>query len=131
MCNNKAFQRLFHRNNQSSCWYLFTRLSQHSLGHVTGSRHSSSVSVSLIISVTAESDSDPTWKMSENKREIPSGLKKILDADVKISKDFVEFVNNKYPSNALRAHLKSLEISCHGIPWYKIKLLCQKVKIQL
>ena len=97
--------------------YLFTRLSQHSLGHVTGSRHSSSVSVSLIISVTAESDSDLTWKMSENKREIPSGLKKILDADVKISKDFVEFVNNKYPSNALRAHLKSLEISCHGIPW--------------
>ena len=69
--------------------------------------------------------------MSENKREIPSGLKKILDADVKLSKEFVEFVNNKYPSNSLRGHLKSLEISCHGIPWYKIKQLCQKVKIQL
>ena len=55
--------------------------------------------------------------MSENKREIPSGLKSILDADVKLSKDFVEFVNQKYPSNTLRGHLKSLEISCHGIPW--------------
>ena len=55
--------------------------------------------------------------MSENKREIPSALKKILDADVKVSKDFVEFVNKRYPSQALRGHLKSLEISCHGIPW--------------
>ena len=55
--------------------------------------------------------------MSENKREIPSALKKILDADVKVSKDFVEFVNQRYPSQALRGHLKSLEISCHGIPW--------------
>merc|ERR1712038_592145 len=33
------------------------------------------------------------------------------------SKDFVEFVNKRYPSQALRGHLKSLEISCHGIPW--------------
>ena len=71
--------------------------------------------LSLINSFSAESD--PTWKMSENKRTIPSGLKNILDADVKLSKDFVEFVNSRYPSNALRGHLKNLEISCHGIPW--------------
>merc|ERR1711990_336133 len=58
-----------------------------------------------------------TWKMSENKRTIPSGLRNILDADVKLSKDFVEFVNSRYPSNALRGHLKNLEISCHGLPW--------------
>lgn len=60
--------------------------------------------------------------MSENKREIPSGLKSILDADVKLSKDFVEFVSNKYPSHALRGHLKNLEISCHGIPWLFISI---------
>ena len=48
--------------------------------------------------------------MSENKREIPSGLKNILDADVRLSKDFVEFVNKKYPSSMFRTHLKSLEV---------------------
>merc|ERR1711953_1464227 len=60
-----------------------------------------------------------TRKMSgqNSKREIPSILKNILDADVKLSKEFVEFVNQRYPSQALRGHLKSLEISCHGIPW--------------
>ena len=50
-----------------------------------------------------------------SKREIPSILKNILDADVKLSKEFVEFVNKKYPIDSLRGHLKSLEISCHGI----------------
>merc|ERR1711936_570175 len=60
-----------------------------------------------------------TRKMSgqNSKREIPSILKNILDADVKLSKEFVEFVNKKYPIDSLRGHLKSLEISCHGIPW--------------
>ena len=60
--------------------------------------------------------------MSENKREIPSALKSILESDVKLSKDFVEFVNNKYPGQALRSHLKHLEISCHGIPWLFISI---------
>ena len=49
--------------------------------------------------------------MSEqSKREIPSGLKKILEADVKLSKEFVEAVNKKYPISAYRVHLKSLEV---------------------
>jgi len=56
--------------------------------------------------------SDPTTK-----REIPTGLKKLLELDVKLSKDFVELVNQKYPIETYRAHLKSLEVSCHGIPW--------------
>jgi len=54
---------------------------------------------------------------SQSKREIPSSLKKLLDLDVKLSKEFVELVNKKYPIETYRAHLKSLEISCHGIPW--------------
>jgi len=51
------------------------------------------------------------------KREIPTGLKKLLELDVKLSKEFVEAVNKKYPIDTIRSHLKSLEISCHGIPW--------------
>jgi len=52
-----------------------------------------------------------------SKREVPSVLRNILDADVTLSKQFVEFVNKKYPIESIRVHLKSLEISCHGIPW--------------
>lgn len=49
-----------------------------------------------------------------SKREVPSVLRNILDADVTLSKQFVEFVNKKYPIESIRVHLKSLEISCHG-----------------
>ena len=31
------------------------------------------------------------------KREVPSQLKKILDLDIKLSKDLVEKVNQRYP----------------------------------
>ena len=31
------------------------------------------------------------------KREVPSGLKKILDLDIKLSKDLVETVNQRHP----------------------------------
>ena len=31
------------------------------------------------------------------KREVPSGVKKILDLDIKLSKDLVEKVNQRYP----------------------------------
>jgi len=54
---------------------------------------------------------------SSSKREIPTGIKKLLEVDVKLSKEFVEIVNKKYPIDTIRTHLKSLEISCHGIPW--------------
>jgi len=33
----------------------------------------------------------------KTKREVPSGLKKILDLDIKLSKDAVECVNQHYP----------------------------------
>ena len=46
----------------------------------------------------------------QSKREIPGGLKAILEKDVKLSKDFVELVNKKYPIAAYRSHLKSLEV---------------------
>lgn len=54
---------------------------------------------------------------SASKREVPSALKKILSIDAKLSKDAVELVNRKYPIARYRTHLKSLEVSCHGIPW--------------
>ena len=46
----------------------------------------------------------------QSKREIPGGLKSILEQDVKLSKEFVELVNKKYPIAAYRSHLKSLEV---------------------
>lgn len=62
--------------------------------------------------------------MDDNKpkREVPSELKKILEFDVKLSKDLVERVNQLYPIATYRAHLKSLEISCHGIPWLMLAI---------
>ena len=47
---------------------------------------------------------------SSSKREIPTGLKKLLEVDVKFSKEFVEVVNRKYPIDTIRTHLKSLEV---------------------
>ena len=46
----------------------------------------------------------------KSKREIPGGLKAVLEKDVKLSKEFVELVNRKYPIAAYRSHLKSLEV---------------------
>ena len=48
---------------------------------------------------------------NKSKREIPSGLRSVLETDIKLSKDFVEFVNQKYPVATYRSHLKSLEVS--------------------
>ena len=47
---------------------------------------------------------------AKSKREIPSGLKSVLEADIKLSKDFVEYVNKNYPVATYRSHLKSLEV---------------------
>ena len=52
------------------------------------------------------------------KREAPTGLKKLLEMDVKLSKEFVEFVNKKYPIDSIRTHLKSLEVRKHDYPSY-------------
>lgn len=48
--------------------------------------------------------------MEQSKREIPGGLKAVLEKDVKLSKEFVELVNKNYPIAAYRTHLKSLEV---------------------
>ena len=44
------------------------------------------------------------------KREVPSALKKILDLDIKLSKDLVERVNQRYPIASYRylVHLNSV-----------------------
>jgi len=56
--------------------------------------------------------------MSEKtKRELPSALKQTLDLDVRVTKEFLEFVKNKVNLVDYRQHLKMLEISCHGVPW--------------
>eukprot|EP00088_Acartia_fossae_P066985 TRINITY_DN8328_c0_g1_i17.p1 TRINITY_DN8328_c0_g1~~TRINITY_DN8328_c0_g1_i17.p1 ORF type:complete len:210 (-),score=13.30 TRINITY_DN8328_c0_g1_i17:176-805(-) len=57
------------------------------------------------------------------KRELPSALKKTLDLDIKITKEFVEAVKNKVPLQNYRQHMKMLEISCHGIPWLALCML--------
>jgi len=57
------------------------------------------------------------------KREVPSALKKILDLDIKVTKDLVEMVNKKYPIETYRNHMKQLEISCHGIPWLMVAII--------
>jgi len=57
-----------------------------------------------------------------SKREVPSGLKKLLDLDVKLSKDLVEWVNRRHPIASYRTHLKTLEVSCHGIPWLMLAI---------
>jgi len=59
---------------------------------------------------------------AKSKRDIPSGLRNLLDLDVKLSKEFMEQVNRRYPIATFRTHLKSLEISCHGIPWLMFAL---------
>jgi len=57
---------------------------------------------------------------SPAKRHIPSGLKSLLELDVKLTKEFVEAVNKKYPIANYRQYMKHLEISCHGVPWFMI-----------
>jgi len=53
----------------------------------------------------------------KTKREIPSALKRTLDLDVKLTKDFLDAVKDKFPLQNYRHHYKFLEISCHGVPW--------------
>jgi len=55
-----------------------------------------------------------------SKREIPSGLKKVLLVDAKLSKEVLEWVDRRYPIAGYRHHMKTLEVSCHGIPWLMI-----------
>lgn len=53
------------------------------------------------------------------KRLVPEPLRQLLDADVAATNKFVKFVEQKYgPMSKYKGHLKGLEYSCHGIPWF-------------
>ncbi|XP_057333366.1 polyisoprenoid diphosphate/phosphate phosphohydrolase PLPP6 [Microplitis mediator] len=52
-----------------------------------------------------------------DKRELPSALKKILDTDVYITNAFVKKVENLMPMKQLKMHYRALEITAHTIPW--------------
>ncbi|XP_047370178.1 polyisoprenoid diphosphate/phosphate phosphohydrolase PLPP6 isoform X2 [Vespa velutina] len=58
----------------------------------------------------------------EEKRQVPSFLKKILDVDVYLTKVFVNSLEKYLPVRQLQTHYKALEISCHGIPWIALTL---------
>jgi len=60
--------------------------------------------------------------MSEGKREVPSGLRALLAWDARLSKELVEAANKRRPIATYRTHLKSLEVSCHGIVWLIIAI---------
>ncbi|CAL4128406.1 unnamed protein product, partial [Meganyctiphanes norvegica] len=52
------------------------------------------------------------------KREVPPQLKAVLDWDIQITNGFVKFIDQNYgPLSKWKLHFKSLEMSCHGIPW--------------
>ncbi|XP_076248481.1 polyisoprenoid diphosphate/phosphate phosphohydrolase PLPP6 isoform X2 [Calliopsis andreniformis] len=54
----------------------------------------------------------------ENKREVPSLLKKILAVDAQLTENFIRFTENLMPvMKQLKIHYVALEISCHAIPW--------------
>lgn len=60
--------------------------------------------------------------MAEGKREVPSGLRALLTWDARLSKELVEAANQRRPIATYRTHLKSLEVSCHGIVWLIIAI---------
>jgi len=51
------------------------------------------------------------------KREVPSGLVKILEWDKAVTKLAFEAFDRSFGLDKHRANLKFLEYSCHGIPW--------------
>ncbi|GAB0097025.1 presqualene diphosphate phosphatase [Sergentomyia squamirostris] len=57
---------------------------------------------------------NPKTRMDE-KRDLPPILRKILAADVALTKRFVSFMLNFVPMRSLKTHCRMLEISCHGI----------------
>ncbi|XP_014354811.1 phospholipid phosphatase 6 isoform X1 [Papilio machaon] len=54
---------------------------------------------------------------TEDKRQVPPMLQKVLRYDVQITKKFVELALKTTALRSLRNHAKFLEISCHGIVW--------------
>uniref|UniRef100_U5EUT2 Putative presqualene diphosphate phosphatase n=1 Tax=Corethrella appendiculata TaxID=1370023 RepID=U5EUT2_9DIPT len=66
--------------------------------------------------MSSEPKIDPKTRF-EGDRNIPPALQKLLEWDVKLTKQFVSFLMNFVPIRSLKTHCKFLEYSCHGIVW--------------
>jgi len=54
---------------------------------------------------------------SPNKRNLPPWLVKTLEWDKKVTKTAFEAFDKNFGFNKYRTHMKTLEISCHGLIW--------------
>ena len=54
---------------------------------------------------------------SQTKREVPEGLKSVLEWDKKITRKTFDAFDKKFGYLNYRSQMKWLENSCHGIPW--------------
>jgi len=57
---------------------------------------------------------------------VPAQLRKVLNADVQLTKGFVDGVERAFPPIATPTYvnyMKALEISCHGVPWFALTLI--------
>ena len=54
---------------------------------------------------------------AQPKREVPDGLKSILEWDKKITRKTFDAFDKKFGYLNYRSQMKWLENSCHGIPW--------------
>ncbi|XP_063634358.1 polyisoprenoid diphosphate/phosphate phosphohydrolase PLPP6 [Cydia splendana] len=55
--------------------------------------------------------------VTEEKRQVPKMLQKILQYDIQVTKKFVDGALQNTALRSLRNHAKFLEVSCHGIVW--------------
>jgi membrane-associated phospholipid phosphatase len=56
------------------------------------------------------------------KREVPDGLKSLLEWDKKLTKSVFETFDKKFGYQKYRSQMKWLENSCHGIPWLVLNI---------
>ncbi|XP_012254170.1 polyisoprenoid diphosphate/phosphate phosphohydrolase PLPP6 [Athalia rosae] len=51
------------------------------------------------------------------KRDVPEVLRKLLNADVHLTKIFIRYMERCMPFEQVKVHYKMLEVSCHGVFW--------------
>ena len=56
------------------------------------------------------------------KREVPDGLKSLLEWDRSVTKTVFDAFDRKYGYQKYRTQMKWLENSCHGIPWLVLNI---------
>ncbi|XP_071443666.1 polyisoprenoid diphosphate/phosphate phosphohydrolase PLPP6 [Hetaerina americana] len=54
----------------------------------------------------------------ENRQRAPPLLGRILDVDEALTEKFCRYSNHIPPLRWLKKYAKSLEVSCHGLPWF-------------